>query len=43
MDVAALPHAKLMTAIELIGSGVAPTLRAAAKNHIAPFEPLTKR
>jgi probable LLM family oxidoreductase len=43
MDVAALPHAKLMTAIELIGRRVAPTLRAAAKTQISPFEPLTKR
>lgn len=30
MDVAALPHTKLMHAIELIGTGVAPALRAAA-------------
>jgi len=31
MDVAALPHAKLMSAIELLGSRVAPILRAATK------------
>ena len=31
MDVAALPHAKLMHAIELLGSRVAPILRAANK------------
>jgi probable LLM family oxidoreductase len=30
MDVAALPHAKLMRAIELLGTRVAPSLRAAA-------------
>jgi hypothetical protein len=32
MDVAALPHQKLMQAIGLLGSRVAPILRAAAKN-----------
>lgn len=32
MDVAALPHAKLMHAIELLGTRVAPVLRAATKN-----------
>jgi probable LLM family oxidoreductase len=32
MDVAALPHAKLMQAIELLGTRVAPVLRAATKN-----------
>ena len=32
MDVASLPHAKLMQSIELIGTRVAPILRAAAKN-----------
>jgi probable LLM family oxidoreductase len=32
MDVAALPHAKLMRAIELLGTRVAPVLRAATKN-----------
>jgi probable LLM family oxidoreductase len=31
MDVATLPHAKLMRAIELLGTRVAPALRAAAK------------
>ncbi len=31
MDVAALPHAKLMHAIELLGTRVAPLIRAAAK------------
>lgn len=31
MDVAALPHAKLMHAIELLGSRVAPVVRAAVK------------
>jgi alkanesulfonate monooxygenase SsuD/methylene tetrahydromethanopterin reductase-like flavin-dependent oxidoreductase (luciferase family) len=32
MDVAALPHAKLMHAIELLGTRVAPVLRAITKN-----------
>ena len=32
MDVATLPHAKLMHAIELLGTRVAPVLRAATKN-----------
>jgi probable LLM family oxidoreductase len=32
MDVASLPHAKLMQSIELIGTHVAPILRAAGKN-----------
>ena len=32
MDVAALPHAKLRHAIELLGTRVAPVLRAATKN-----------
>jgi probable LLM family oxidoreductase len=32
MDVASLPHAKLMQAIELIGTRVAPMLRVSAKN-----------
>jgi probable LLM family oxidoreductase len=32
MDAASLPHAKLMQAIELIGTRVAPILRAAGKN-----------
>jgi alkanesulfonate monooxygenase SsuD/methylene tetrahydromethanopterin reductase-like flavin-dependent oxidoreductase (luciferase family) len=32
MDVASLPHAKLMHAIELLGTRVAPVLRAATKN-----------
>ncbi len=35
MDVAALPHAKLMSAIELLGSRVAPILRAATKTSAA--------
>jgi alkanesulfonate monooxygenase SsuD/methylene tetrahydromethanopterin reductase-like flavin-dependent oxidoreductase (luciferase family) len=33
MDVASLPHAKLMQAIELLGARVAPALRAAAKSN----------
>ena len=32
MDVASLTHAKLMQAIELIGTRVAPMLRVSAKN-----------
>jgi len=33
MDVASLPHAKLMRAIELLGTKVAPTVRAATKKN----------
>jgi hypothetical protein len=32
MDVASLPHAKLMQAIKLIGTRVAPILRTSSKN-----------